>query len=55
MTIQAQCEGMVAVVTGGRVRIGYAIVLKLLRAGATVLATSRYPHDAASRYAREPD
>ena len=34
VTMQAPCEGMVAVVTGGRVRIGYAIVLKLLRAGA---------------------
>ena len=47
--------GMVAVVTGGRVRIGYATVLKLLRAGATVLATTRFPCDAAARYAREPD
>lgn len=36
-------------------RIGYATVLKLLRAGAYVLTTTRYPHDAARRYAREPD
>ena len=36
-------------------RIGYATVLKLLRAGAHVLTTTRYPHDAARRYAREPD
>ena len=46
---------MVCVVTGGRVRIGYQIVLKLLRAGAFVLTTTRYPADAVQRYAREPD
>lgn len=48
-------RGKVAVVTGGRVRIGFHIVLKLLRAGATVLTTTRYPVDAAARYSREPD
>ena len=37
----ADMAGMVAIVTGGRVRIGYATVLKLLRAGAHVLTTSR--------------
>ena len=51
----ADLKGCVAVVTGGRVRIGYATVLKLLRAGATVVATSRFPADAAMRYAREAD
>ena len=100
----ADMHGMVAVVTGGRVRIGYATVsssprpshavpapaphhglltqcpalatapfctllthfgapqlcvtcaaqvLKLLRAGATVVTTSRFPCDAALRYSRE--
>ena len=29
----ADLSGMVAIVTGGRVRIGFEIVLKLLRAG----------------------
>ena len=43
----------VALVTGGRVRIGYEIVLKLLRAGAHVLATTRFPADAAARFADE--
>ena len=47
----ADMEGMVAIVTGGRVRIGFHIALKLLRAGATVLVTSRYPNDALGRYA----
>ena len=51
----AACQGMVALVTGGRVRIGFQICLKLLRAGARVLVTSRYPCDAAARYAAETD
>ena len=51
----APMHGMVALVTGGRVRIGFCIALKLLRAGARVLVTSRYPNDTALRYAREAD
>ena len=47
--------GKVALVTGGRIKIGYQIVLKLVRLGATVFATTRFPLDAAERYAREPD
>ena len=48
-------EGKYALVTGGRVKIGYEVVLKLLRDGARVIATTRFPHDAARRYAQEPD
>jgi NAD(P)-dependent dehydrogenase (short-subunit alcohol dehydrogenase family) len=48
-------HGRVAVVTGARVKIGFQAALKLLRAGATVVATTRFPHDAARRYASEPD
>ena len=51
----ADLHGRVAVVTGARVKIGYQAALKLLRAGATVVATTRFPHDAARRYAAEPD
>ena len=51
----ADMRGMVAVVTGGRVRIGYETVLMLLRAGAHVVATTRFPADAAMRFTREPD
>jgi NAD(P)-dependent dehydrogenase (short-subunit alcohol dehydrogenase family) len=51
----ANLAGMVALVTGGRIKIGFHIVLKLLRAGAEVVATTRFPQDAARRYAREPD
>lgn len=51
----ADMTGMVCVVTGGRVRIGYHIVLKLLRAGAFVLTTTRFPMDCAQRFSREED
>lgn len=52
---KADMTGMVCVVTGGRVRIGYKIVLKLLRAGAFVLTTTRYPNDCAWRFSQEDD
>ena len=48
-------EGRVALVTGARVKIGYWIALKLLRCGARVLVQTRFAHDAAVRYAQEPD
>ncbi len=51
----ADLAGRVALVTGARVKIGYQAALKLLRAGATVVGTTRFPHDAARRYAAEPD
>ena len=41
--------GYVCVVTGGRVRIGYQICLKLLRGGGTVITTTRWPEDALLR------
>ncbi|GHO64943.1 hypothetical protein KSC_038350 [Ktedonobacter sp. SOSP1-52] len=52
---QADLRGRLALVTGARIHIGYATVLRLLRAGATVIATTRFPHDAAQRYSAEPD
>jgi NAD(P)-dependent dehydrogenase (short-subunit alcohol dehydrogenase family) len=51
----ADLRGRVALVTGGRVKIGYQAVLKLLRAGAHVIVTTRFPRDSAQRYAREAD
>src|SRR5688572_24802664 len=51
----ADLTGHYALVTGARVKIGYQAALKLLRAGAHVVATTRFPVDAASRYAKEPD
>ncbi|HET7293128.1 MAG TPA: SDR family oxidoreductase [Vicinamibacteria bacterium] len=51
----APLHGRVALITGARVKIGYQAALKMLRAGARVIATTRFPHDAAARYAREAD
>ncbi|OWZ04293.1 hypothetical protein PHMEG_00023828, partial [Phytophthora megakarya] len=51
----ADLRGYIAVVTGARVKIGYEIALKLLRSGAKVVATTRFPKDAAFRYAKEKD
>ncbi len=51
----ADLRGRVAVVTGSRVKIGYQASILLLRAGCTVFATTRFPHDSALRYAREAD
>jgi NAD(P)-dependent dehydrogenase (short-subunit alcohol dehydrogenase family) len=51
----ADCRGRVALLTGGRVKIGYQVGLKLLRAGAELVATTRFPRDAFRRYLAEPD
>ena len=51
----ADLAGHYALVTGARVKIGFQASLKLLRAGAHVVATTRFPVDAADRYARESD
>lgn len=39
----ADMTGKVCLVTGARVKIGYRCCLKLLRCGATVIATTRFP------------
>jgi NAD(P)-dependent dehydrogenase (short-subunit alcohol dehydrogenase family) len=51
----APLAGRVALVTGARVKIGFQAALMMLRAGAKVIVTTRFPHDAAERYAREAD
>ena len=51
----ADLRGRVALVTGGRVKIGYHAVVKLLRAGARVVVTTRFARDAAARFAKEAD
>ncbi|QOW20742.1 SDR family oxidoreductase [Lysobacter ciconiae] len=51
----ADLSGRVALLTGGRVKIGYQAGLKLLRAGAGLIVTTRFPRDSAARYAQEPD
>jgi NAD(P)-dependent dehydrogenase (short-subunit alcohol dehydrogenase family) len=51
----ADLNGRVALLTGGRVKIGYQVGIKLLRAGARLIVTTRFPRDAAARYGAEPD
>ncbi|MFC0041765.1 SDR family oxidoreductase [Actinomadura rayongensis] len=52
---RADLTGRVALVTGGRIKIGFQLALKLLRDGAEVLVTTRFPRDAARRFAAVPD
>jgi NAD(P)-dependent dehydrogenase (short-subunit alcohol dehydrogenase family) len=54
-TETADLSGRVALLTGGRVKIGYQAGIKLLRAGAHLIVTTRFPRDSATRYANEPD
>jgi NAD(P)-dependent dehydrogenase (short-subunit alcohol dehydrogenase family) len=48
-------SGRYAVVTGARVKIGYQAAIMLLRNGCHVVVSTRFPRDAAGRYAAEPD
>lgn len=48
-------KGQVALITGSRLKIGYQAGLMLLRAGAKVIATTRFPVDSALRYSKEKD
>jgi NAD(P)-dependent dehydrogenase (short-subunit alcohol dehydrogenase family) len=51
----ADLSGKIAVVTGARVNIGYGVCLRLLRSGARVITTTRFPHQAAQKYSQEID
>ena len=51
----ADLTGQVAIITGSRLKIGYQATLMMLRAGAEVIATTRFPVDSALRYSREKD
>jgi len=51
----ADLTGQVALITGSRLKIGYHATLMMLRAGATVIATTRFPKDSAIRYSKELD
>ncbi len=48
-------SGRIALLTGGRIKIGFECALKLLRAGAFVIVTTRFARDAAQRYAAQSD
>jgi NAD(P)-dependent dehydrogenase (short-subunit alcohol dehydrogenase family) len=47
--------GRRALITGGRIKIGHEVALKLLRDGAEVSVTTRFPRDAVRRFASAPD
>ena len=51
----ADLSGQVVLLTGGRVKIGYQAGIKLLRCGADLIVATRFPRDAAARYAAEAD
>ncbi|MEK7858664.1 MAG: SDR family NAD(P)-dependent oxidoreductase [Elusimicrobiota bacterium] len=51
----ADLGGRTAYITGARLKIGYQAALKMLRAGARVIVSTRFPHDGAKRFAAEPD
>jgi NAD(P)-dependent dehydrogenase (short-subunit alcohol dehydrogenase family) len=48
-------SGYTVVITGGRVKIGYATVLKFLQSGASVIVTTRFPALALEQLQKEPD
>ncbi|MHB8853267.1 MAG: SDR family NAD(P)-dependent oxidoreductase [Ignavibacteriaceae bacterium] len=57
---EKRCElsdlhGRIAIVTGGRIKIGFQTSLKLLRSGAFVIVTTRFPIAAAIEYSKEND
>src|SRR5690606_25528536 len=54
-TQTADLRGRTALITGARVKIGYQAAILLLRSGARVIVTTRFPKDAARRFAREAD
>ena len=54
-TIKLDLSGRIAIVTGGRVKIGYYISTKLLSYGCKVIITTRFPKDSLFKYQQDPD
>ena len=48
-------EGRVALITGGRIKIGYLTALRMLRDGARVWVTTRFAKDCVMRFSKEKD
>ena len=51
----ASLKGQVVLITGSRLKIGYQATLMMLKAGAKVIATTRFPKDSALRFSKEPN
>lgn len=54
-TARVDLQGRRALLTGGRAKIGMYIALKLLRDGADLTITTRFPKDAVRRFTAVPD
>ena len=54
-TMKLDFSGRIAIVTGGRIKIGYYIVTKLLSYGCKVITTSRFPKDALFKFKEDPE
>ena len=54
-TARTDLTGRRALLTGGRAKIGMYIAMRLLRDGAHTTITTRFPRDAARRFAAMPD
>ncbi|EPY26639.1 oxidoreductase-like protein [Strigomonas culicis] len=53
--IARDLRGKVVLLTGCRIKIGYAMAVSLLRSGAVLLGTTRFAHEAVARFQEEPD
>jgi hypothetical protein len=52
---ETDLSGRIALITGGRLKIGYQLALRMLRDGARVIVTTRFPEDARQRFNSEKD
>ncbi|MGW4894605.1 SDR family NAD(P)-dependent oxidoreductase [Kitasatospora sp. NPDC004240] len=52
--LSTDLHGRRALLTGGRVKIGFQLALMMLRDGAELIVTSRFPHDTVRRFRAEP-
>ncbi|MFS4096549.1 SDR family NAD(P)-dependent oxidoreductase [Streptomyces sp. AF1A] len=53
-TLSTDLTGRRVLLTGGRVKIGFQLALMMLRDGAELLVTSRFPHDTVRRFRTAP-
>ena len=53
--VSCDLKGRYAIITGGRIKIGYETALRLLRDGCFVIVTTRFPANAVERFGKETD
>lgn len=53
-SITAHLDDKIAIVTGGRVKIGYEIAIRLLECNCTVVVTTRFVANAIERFSKHP-